>query len=126
MLDKLKNILLSLKDEQKPVWLFAVVKMDELADRWTLIISAPWVTTENRAIEFQSLVDKLKKVFDAKELESIARISFLTKDDHLTEELLKRHAGDKIKNEPVNGNIIHEGEIIESNPDLAFNPVSVE
>jgi hypothetical protein len=117
MLEKLKNVLSSLKAENKPVWLMALLKMDEIVDRWTLVVSAPWVTEENRGAEFMNVINKLKAELDANEIASIARIGLMPKDDHLVEELLKRHTGDTIKDEPINGNIIHEGEIVEVNLD---------
>lgn len=115
MLDKIKTIIEELKTSNKSVWIFACLKMDEVIDRWTLVISAPWITEANRKEELQNIIGMLKNKLTNEELSSIAGIAFLSKNDHLVEELLKKRAGDKIKDEKVNGNMVYEGEILELN-----------
>lgn len=118
MLEKLKTIILKLKANNKSVWVFACLKMDESFDKWTLVISAPWVNESNRREEFQNIINLLKKHLNDEELNSVAGVSFLSKDSYIIEELLKRRSGSKIKNERINGNMVYEGEILESNPEL--------
>jgi hypothetical protein len=118
MVENIKKILLKLNDQQKPVWLLALLKMDELVDRWSLIISAPWANEQNRDKEFGNILALLKETLTNEESSSIARVNFMNKEDHLIEQLLKKNTGDVIKSETVNGNTVHEGYIIESNPSL--------
>ena len=120
MVDKVKKILTILRTDNKPVWLFALLKMDEFIDKWTLIISAPWVTKDNRENIFQHIIDLLKENLNQDELSSIARIGLIDKDEHLAQELLKRKTGDILKEDKINGNTVHEGEILESNIDLVW------
>ncbi|MBI3046466.1 MAG: hypothetical protein HYY86_02965 [Candidatus Harrisonbacteria bacterium] len=103
-----------MKSDGKPVWLFAFLKMDEIIDKWSLVISAPWINEQNRDQEFEYIINLLKENLNGEELSSIARISVLAKDSHLSQELMKKKTGDLIKEEQINGNIIHEGQILES------------
>lgn len=120
MLEKIKQLVEGMKSGDKPVWLFACLKMDEVIDKWTLVLSAPWINDVNRSTEFQNIIDLLNQTLSDEELSSIAGIAFLAKEDHLVRELLKKRSGDTVKNEKVNGNLIYEGTVIESNPELTL------
>jgi hypothetical protein len=120
MVEDLKKILSILKENSKPVWLFASLKMDEFVDKWSLIISAPWINNNNENEEYKNVLDIIKKNLDSEKLSSIARVVFLSKDDHLIQELLKKDKNTEIKNEKINGNVIHFGFIIESDSDLQW------
>ena len=121
MVDKLREIIDELNKDNKPVWLFACLKMDEFIDKWTLVISAPWVTESNRSEEFEKMIVLLKQKLDRQELFSIARLAFMPKDAHLVQELLKKRSGDIIRDEQLNGNKVHEGRVIESNQELEID-----
>jgi hypothetical protein len=118
--EELKKILDILNENNKSVWLFASLKMDEFVDKWSLVFSAPWINELNKSEEFKNIIDILKKNIADDKLSSIARIVFLPKTDHLVEELLKKATGYEFKEEKVNGNIIHCGVIIESNAGLQW------
>lgn len=122
MVENLKKVLSALNQQHKEVWLFAVLKMDEFVDSWSIIISAPWITGQNRDTEFTGLIGILRENLTKEELSSIVRIVFLSKTDHLIEELLKKNSGVVLKDEAVNGNKIHEGYVIESNAGLVWQP----
>ena len=109
-----------LKAKNKPVWLFACLKMDEFIDKWSLIISAPWINESNKDAEFEGILNVVKQTLNSEQLSLIARIVLLDKDDHLIQELLKKNSGDEIREEKVNGNIIHSGFIVEANPNLTW------
>ena len=121
MVNNLRKILNILKTDNKPVWLFAILKMDEIIDRWSVIISAPWINEVNRKEAFSTILELLKDSLDKSDLASIARMSLLERSDYLIEELLKKKTGDLIKEEKINGNMVHEGAIIESSPDLVWS-----
>jgi hypothetical protein len=118
MVENFKKILDTLKADNRPVWLFAYLKMDDLIDKWSLIISAPWINANNENDEYKNILNIVKSCITDEESSSIARVVILPKDDHLIEELLKKEPTAEIKDEKINGNIIHSGFIVESNPDL--------
>ena len=120
MVEEFKKILSVLEKQEKPVWLFASLKMDKFVDKWSLVISAPWINENNRNDEFENVFNIIKNNMAEEKLSSIARIVFLPKDDRLIEELLKKQSGEKINEEKINGNIIHNGSIIESNANLQW------
>jgi hypothetical protein len=119
MVEKLQQVLNKFRQDAKPVWLFAVLKMDEITDRWSLIISAPWLNNgDSFNREYEYVIRVLKEFLTDEELFSLARVSAVSKTDHLVEELLKKQTGTSITEEKINGNIVHEGSIIESKPNL--------
>lgn len=120
MVETLQKILGDLKKANKPVWLFAALKMDEMIDRWSIIVAAPWINSQNRNVAFKEIVDLIVSSLESTDVALIARMSLLNRDDHLVQELLKRKTGDILKDEKVNGNLIHSGVIIESNPNLVW------
>jgi hypothetical protein len=120
MVEKFKRVLDRFIQDRRPVWLFAVLKMDDITDKWTLVVSAPWINDPNNKNEFEYIIGVLKEYFTNEELFTIARIGILRKTDHLIEELLKKQEGAQLKDEQINGNIIHEGLIISSNPNLVW------
>ncbi|MDD4411791.1 MAG: hypothetical protein PHO58_04775 [Bacilli bacterium] len=120
MVEEFKKILNTLKEQDRPVWLFASLKMDEFIDGWSLVFSAPWIDQIDRDLELKNTLEIVKNNIPDEKLSSISRIVFMSKEDHLVEELLKKSSGEEIKGEKVNGNIIHEGYIIEANPDLVW------
>lgn len=117
MVDKFKTILDEIKRSKGEVVLFALMRMDDLADRWTIVLSAPWAKEGNPDI-FKYILNLVKFALSPEEFATIARISIFPKTDHFIELLLKYSNGALIANEKINGNQIHEGYIIESNPNL--------
>jgi hypothetical protein len=115
--DKLNKILDEFKETQnKDVSLLAIVKMDDLINKWSIILSANWISIENRKQIFDDFLDLLKKYFTNEELNSIARLIIMTTEEHLITELLNYKTGAEIKDQKVNGNKIYEGRIIFSEP----------
>src|SRR3989344_6989601 len=121
MVDKLKTILEEMKSANKPVWLFAILKMDELVNKWSVVMSAPWITTEKERVnEFNYVLGLIKSHLNDQELASIARLALLPREDHLVRELLRKQPDEKIEGQ-INGNLVHEGLVIESNPELQWS-----
>ena len=121
MVNKIKGILERLRAENKPVWVAALLKMDDLVDRWALILSAPWINAQNREQEFTQIHALLRSELSHDELVSIVRFGIFDKDDHLVSQLLSRPTDSRIQEEQLNGNLVHEGIILESNPELQWN-----
>jgi hypothetical protein len=92
------------------VCLFAILKMDELADRWTLIFGLDDVS------ERQRFFDIAKAIIDSNisrdDSQNIARIGVFPLTDHLISELLKYPAKQELKEIKANGNFIHHGYIL--------------
>jgi hypothetical protein len=122
MVEKIKAILDSLRVSGRPVWLAALLKMDDLVDRWALIISAPWINPENRDTEFRTILALLQQKLTREELVSIVRFGLFDRDNHLVEQLVNRPVNSRIQEEQINGNIVHEGIILESDPNLNWSP----
>jgi hypothetical protein len=105
------------KNGNKPVVLFAVLKMDELVDKWSVLVSADWIEGENNRQAFSDLIEILQDELDSDELNEIARIVIYNRSQHLVELMLKQFKeGQHIEEDAkVNGNVIHEGYIISLN-----------
>jgi hypothetical protein len=63
---------------ESDVTLFAVLKMDEFLDKWSVITSMSWVNESNRSIVFSRLIDALQRNLSSEELSEVARISFVS------------------------------------------------
>lgn len=116
MVEKFKKISDIIVKEKGQVYLFAILKMDEYIDKWTVILSAEWASSEHRTEIFNYLRELILKELDREEVSRIARIGLFSKDTHLVRELSKYEKdyliSDTIK---INGNIVHEGYIFSSN-----------
>lgn len=114
MVEKLKEILATIKRDKGNVSLFAILKMDELTDRWTVLLCADWATT-NKAQAFEYLIGLLRGSLSQEDLQSVARVGVLGKDEHLIQDLLKYKANTVINDTiKINGNMVHEAHIFES------------
>ncbi len=123
MVDKFKKILAEIEKDKKEVSLFAILKMDELTDRWSVIFSANGLDEETKRKEvFEYLVNLIIKNLGEEDIKSIARVGVFPLSNHLVQDLLKYNKNLSIKEStPVNGNIIHEGYILESNTTTSLN-----
>lgn len=103
------------------VALFAVLKMDDLVDRWSILVSAYWINDDNRKDIFSDLIATLQQELDAEELSEIARIVFYRPEEHLIQLFLEQfESGQHIKEDAkVNGNVVHEGYIVALNKEIA-------
>lgn len=101
---------------QAPVALFALLKMDELQDRWTIIYAneSEKLTEGEKNTIFVALLDEIKKELAPEELAQIAKVGVFSLDEHLVQSLLHYKTDQTIVNQKVNGNFVHEGYIIMS------------
>ena len=117
MVDKFKTILDNLK-KHGDVTLFAVLKMDNLTDKWSVLISATWINEDNRKEIFNEIIELIKNTMSIEEAASVARVIIAPKEDPLVLGLLEYKTVDYIGgDEPIkiNGNLVHEAHILESN-----------
>lgn len=91
--------------------LFAVLKMDDVSDRWSVLISGRDLDEDSkRRTLYPRIFDVLEQELEPDESEQVARIGVFPASDHLIGELLSRGEGE-VNNAKVNGNYIHEGRI---------------
>ena len=60
MVEKFKLILAEIKRTKGEVFLFGIMKMDEITDKWSVILSAPWAS-EGSEDSFKYLFDLILK-----------------------------------------------------------------
>jgi len=111
MVEKFQIILNRILEEKNEVTLFALLKMDEFTDKWSILVCANWLDENS----FSYLSNLLKSVLNEEESKTIARIGIFSEDDHLIDLLLNYKTGSRIQEQKVNGNLIHDGYIIYSN-----------
>jgi hypothetical protein len=114
MVEKFKQLLGIMIGAKGPVTLFAIVKMDDLTDKWTVMLCAPWADEAHSQEAFGYLYDLIQKHFTDEEKNSIARIGVFNKKEHLIELMLRYKKDAVIENEKINGNRVHQAYIIES------------
>lgn len=116
MVEKFKKTIELLElDYQQKLALFAVMKMDDLVDKWSIFLAADWITESNRGEVFQKLAAIIRKTFTEEENESIARIGIFSKSDHIPQLFLQFKEETILNNQKVNGFFIHEAYILRSN-----------
>lgn len=115
MVEKFKTILEALR-KKGSIILFAVLKMDDLTDKWSVLICASWITDEeSRNNAFNEIRELIKRTMTPEERAAIARIVVASKEEHLIQELLENKPGTYIGEQlKINGNVIHEAYILES------------
>ncbi len=114
MVEKFKAILNSIEKERGDVAIFALLKMDEFIDKWTVVISASWATDDNRSEVFEMIRKKIIEILMPPEVNEIARIAIFPIDEHLIQELLQFKSDTVIENRKINGNDVHSAYIIKS------------
>lgn len=113
---QLTEILQLLETKFGNVVLFAVFKMDEITDKWSILVGSEWVNETTRKEAFSYLIDCMKENLNEEERFSIARIGIMNSQDHLVQLMLDTFkTGESVVDDcKVNGNIIHEGIILKS------------
>ena len=104
------RIVTELKSENTLAF-FAVVKMDELVDTWTVMFAADWVNDKNRMDVYNrinALIDANGKKADIVE---VSRIGIFNSNHYLIKGLLRYTKGSELKDIKINGNTIHRGTV---------------
>lgn len=125
-IDRFKNILANIVSKKGDVSVFALLKMDDLTDKWTVILAAPWVTDTDRGEIFFLLREEMVTNLETEELQTIARFGIWPTSEHLISLLLDNYTqGDYISQDTqINGNLIHEGYILASNKTIDQERIS--
>lgn len=115
MVDKLQDILRKIVDKRGQVSLFAILKMDDLIDKWTVVLSAPWATENSRKEDFEFIKNLITETLSEEERASIARIGIFSKEEQIIRSLSQYKAGSFIADSvKINGNVVHEAHILAS------------
>ena len=115
MVEKFKKIMENLIASKGQLYLFAILKMDEVIDKWTVIISALWIQEDNMNESFILISDTIVSYLSEEELSEVANVGVFLLEEHIVQDLLKYKAGTKItEDERVNGNIVYKGYILAS------------
>lgn len=118
MVEKFKQLLTVTEKEKGEVSIFGAFKMDNFTDKWSLIISAPWINNSNKKDSFKYLFDKLNLLLTEDERSYVARIGIFEKTSYVAEQFLQFPAGKEFKEEQVNGFLIHEGYLFASDKNI--------
>ncbi len=119
MVEKFKTILQQITDAKGEMTLFAMMKMDEFTDKWSVVVCAPWARTENRSENFTFIKGVLDANLNEEERITIARIGIFPKQDQAIQALLQFQEGTTIKEDTkINGFMVHEAHILHSNSNL--------
>ncbi len=119
MVEKFKQILATLRTQKGEVNLFAILKMDEFTDKWTVLVSAPWINATTKNEIFTLVRALLIQTFTPEEMATIARLGIFPKTEHIVQELLKYKEGAVIsEDEKINGNVVHNAHILASNSSI--------
>jgi hypothetical protein len=115
MVEKFQKILENIESIKGEANIFALLKMDEFIDKWTVVFSASWATNENRSEIFEIIRKQISTILSAGEIADIARIAIYPQNEHFIQELLQFQSGTIIENQKINGNTVHYAHIIKSN-----------
>src|SRR3989344_6826848 len=106
MVEKFQKILSDIELAKGKISVFALLKMDEFVDKWTVVFSASWMTDTNRAEVFETIRKEIIDNLTQEEVAEIARIAIYPKTEHFIQELLQYKSGTVIENKAVNGNTV--------------------
>lgn len=118
-IDRLEKAMDLLEKKWGYINVFSAFKMDDFTDRWTIVIAADWVKEGNFHQIYTDLRSYILKFLSPKEMLLIARFGIFDLENHLIDDTLKKYrvSGNdsiRVKDEPINGNHIHDGYILRS------------
>jgi len=120
IITKFQTIYNSVRTEKGSFTLFMILKMDEYTDKWSILISAPWITQDNKSEIFKYLAGIISSKLTQQEVTTIARLGLFLPNEHLvtlftgTFRVQANSAPIKLVNTKVNGYQVHEAYIYES------------
>jgi len=91
--EKIRNFLREIAVEKGSLYLAMLAQtLPEVRDRWTLIVSAPWVDSSVRRTTVSYLSSKLSQYLDRNALSAIDRIEPMSRTDLFVERTLTAHS----------------------------------
>lgn len=85
---KIRALLRAVSDEKGAINLAMLAQSPDLPDRWSFVVSAPWIDAEGPRAAVAYLSTKLKRSLDRSALSTIERISALRSDHRLVTTIL--------------------------------------
>lgn len=116
---KFQQIYSSLKQEKGDFYVFMILKVDEYIDKWSIVVSAPWITKANQGESFNLIVGKIKENLTIEESSTIARLGIFQPDEHFIKLVNESISVDtntpvKLAGTKLNGYFVHEAYVFES------------
>lgn len=120
MVENLKRIVNNIENKYGGVSLFIIMKMDDITDKWSLLLTASWINDSNTSEVFDFVRKELVANLSSEDLLNIARIGIFKQDEHLVQLLMTSIEKEKIEidgvsrliEKQVNGNLIHDAYVI--------------
>jgi len=95
------------------VCFFAVVKMDDITERWSLLFGLKDANDlDKREKVFKSIRKIIENSLTLEERQNIARIGLFSTTEHIVEDFAKFDEGEIVENIKANGNFVHKGYIL--------------
>jgi hypothetical protein len=114
MVEKFKQILAELEKKGK-ISLFAVLKMDNYVDKWSIVLCGENLIPGNKE-SFSSVVKTFNNLLTEDEKNLIARLGIFDVDDYIPQLFVNYKSGTEIlKETKINGFVVYEGYILVSN-----------
>lgn len=108
-IDKYTKLVKELR-EIKSVKFFGVYKMDEITDRWSLLLGLTGVKNlDKRKTMFNKIFQLINTHLNKDDMQNIARIGLFSTTEHLIKDLMKSPDNTVVINTKANGNFIHDG-----------------
>ena len=115
---KFQKILRTLIRNKGNIYLFMIIKLDKVSEKWSIILSAPWVNFEEKSKHFKYLTNLLRKNLNAEESAMISRLGFYKEESPLVQLITKmirlRNGAMRLKNTQFNGLTINDAYIFHS------------
>ncbi len=91
--EKIRKLLREITVEKGSLYLAMLAQtLPEVRDRWTLIVSAPWVDSSGRRTAVSYLSSNLSRHLDPNALSAIDRIEPMSRTDLFVERMLTAHS----------------------------------
>src|SRR6266571_7784372 len=112
MVEDLNPLVEELKKDPQII-LFAMLKMDDFTDRWSIVVGGEKLEEiKDRKTLFESIGKIIEDNPDSLKKHDIARIGIFPLGNHLIQDLMKHAENSEFENEKANGNYIHKGHIL--------------
>lgn len=97
-------------EKNAEILLFALLKMDELTDRWTLILAGNGFDSVDKRREiFNQVFQLVARVLSKEARDEIARVGIFPMDDEIVQDLKRQEVGNIFKDQKANGSFVHYG-----------------
>lgn len=118
LVEKFNNIFQQITTGKGELYLFMIVKMDDLSDKWSVVISAPWIDLNQKNETFNYIRGLMKSRLTQEELLSVARIGVFEPMSPLvrliTGTIRSEGGTNRFQDTKIDGFLIHDAYIFRS------------